>query len=288
VPNVKLRPKSPPTRNVAKLALSLAESGRGDLNASTLLYKHLMYPQAIFALQQTVEKATKAVGLLLGFVKPTTKDLKGVGHATILGIVLRFAERIEELRAQIEAISKSPDWEAAKGEYQKLGLAEFLPDPVKLLVKLPSKETAQEQIPLVRELLRQRKSLWNVTLQLEPSNPRAAVVFKMLDEAESHWREVDKAEAFHERLVPYLGDPEELRYLLNVNYKAFSEVPPLAFITMWHEWETRYPPVEATDYWSPKSYTQHVGIVKHYPRLYKHARRLVDGALMGAQAALRR
>ncbi len=288
MPDTEPRATGFPSKKVAELALPFAEMGRHDLDASILLYKHGMYPQAIFSLQQSVEKATKATGLLLGLVRPTSEDLKGVGHATILGILLRFAERIEELRSQLEVTLMSPGWESVKGEFQKLGLVGLLPDPGKLLVKLPSKETAQEQVPLARTLLSQRNLFWNITLKLDPTNPRVAAVFKMLDEAESHWNEVEEAEAFHEALAPSLGDPEGPRIVLNVNYKAFPEVAPLAFITMWHEGETRYPPIEPADYWHPKNYTRDAGIVKQSPRLYKHARRLVDGAVAGAQAALKR
>ncbi len=269
----------------ANLAVSLGELAKADLDASLLLYEHQMYRHSIFTFQQAVEKATKGMGLLLGLVRPDSADLKKVGHNTILAILLRFPERVEELRQQIEATSKSPNMKAAKEELSKLGLERMLPDSGEMLKKLPSKEVTQRQIPMVKSLT--PELLWEVTLRLDPSNPRVAVVLKMLDDAEAQWKPIDEYQVQFEKLAPFLGDPDFTRYVLNVNAKAFPEIAPLAFVTMWHERETRYPPIEQSDYWNPNMYTSESGLVKLYPRLYKHGLRLCDGLLEGSRIKLR-
>jgi hypothetical protein len=274
-----------PNNDVAKLALAFAELSASDLDASLILFEHAKYNHAIFLLQQAVEKATKAVGLLLGLVKPTRKDLMKVGHTTILGILLRYSERVEELRSQIELVSKSPGLEAAKREFEGLGLKWTLPEPSEMMQRLPSKETALQQIPMVRSL--QPEELWDVTLRFDPSNPRVAVTIKMLDDAESQWKGIDEFALFLDRTARFLGDPEWHRYHLNISGKAFPEVAPLSFATMWHEHEPRYPPIETDDYWDPGRYSADSGIVRIYPRLFKHAKRLCEGTIAGAKAALK-
>ncbi len=190
-------------------------------------------PTGCLLVQQTVEKATKAVGLLLGLIKPTSVDLKKVSHATILGILLRYPERIEELRSQIITTSKSPGMKSAKRELTELGLGGLLPATQEMLRKLPSKETASRQVPLIQSL--PSNLMWDVTLNLDPLDPRVAAVFKMLDDVEAQWKAIDDFQLWHEKLAPYLGDPDLIRYFLNINGKAFPEIAPLAFVSMWHE-----------------------------------------------------
>jgi hypothetical protein len=173
----------------------------------------------------------------------------------------------------------------AKEELSRLGLGEILPESGELLKKLPSKEVTQKQIPMVKSLT--PDLLWDVTLGQDPSNPRIAVVLKMLDDAEAQWKSIDEFQVQFEKLAPFLGDPDLTRYILNINAKAFPEIAPLAFTTMWHERETRYPPIEQGDYWNPSMYTSDSGLVKLYPRLYKHGLRLCDGLLEGARINLR-
>jgi len=72
-----------------------------------------------------------------------------------------------------------------------------------------------------------------------------------------------------------------------MNGEAFPEVAPLAFTTMWHEHETHYPPLGASDWWNPEMYTADSRLVRMYPRLVKHAASLCDGALKVASVALK-
>ncbi len=60
---------------------SFLDVSESDLKASICLYKNGFYPQAIFYLQQSVEKAAKAFGLLVGVIK--FSDLMKIRHKTL-------------------------------------------------------------------------------------------------------------------------------------------------------------------------------------------------------------
>jgi len=275
-----------PDKPVVKLALSLAKIGRADLKASKLLYGKKLYPQSIFYLQQSVEKSVKATGLLLSLVRPDKEDLtREVGHATIFSILVRRGERIAQLRRNLGILAASERQEEGKELLLKLGIPWTIPDSKEMEAKLVGEQAAKEEVEKLRNL--QPRDLWRITLKLDPKTPLAAAILKLLDDAEAQWGYLDRFQRLFERkLASLVSDPQTFRYIINVHGKAFPEIAPLAFVTMWHEKETRYPPVDTLDYWSPEQYAADSGLVTLYPRLHRHAKRLSEGAFAGARAAL--
>jgi len=274
-----------PDKPVVKLALSFARIGRADLKASKLLYGKKLYPQSIFYLQQSVEKSVKATGLLLSLVRPNKEDLtREVGHATIFGILIRRGERVTQLRRNLGILAASEPRKEGKEIYLKLGIPLTIPDSEVMEAKLVSEQAAKSEVEKLRNL--KPDDLWRITLKLDPKTPLTAAILKLLDDAEAQWGPLDRFQRlFGTKLSSLMSDPKTVRYIININGKAFPEIAPLAFITMWHEMETRYPPV-GSDYWSPERYAADSGLVALYPRLLKHARRLNEGAYAGARAAL--
>jgi len=275
-----------PDKPVVKLALSLARIGKTDLRASKLLYGKKLYPQSIFYLQQSVDKSVKATGLLLSLVRPNKEDLmQEVGHATIFGILVRRGERISQLRRNLGILAASEHLEEGKELLLKLGIPWTIPDPKEMEAKLMGEQAAKAEVEQLRNL--KSSDLWKITLRLDPKTPLPAAILKLLDDAEAQWRYLDRFQRLFERkLASLVTDPQTFRYIINVHGKAFPEIAPLAFITIWHDKETRYPPVDALDYWSPEQYATDSGLVVLYPRLHKHAKRLSEGAYAGARAAL--
>lgn len=275
-----------PDNHVVKLALSFAKIGRSDLRASKLLYGKKIYPQSVFYLQQSVEKSVKATGLLLRLVNPNREDLtREVGHATIFGILIRRGERIAQLRRNLGILAASENLKEGKEIFLKLGIPLTIPDPKEMEARLMSEQAANAEV----EKLRNPKpsDLWRITLGLDPETPLTAAILKLLDDAEAQWAFLDRFQRLFERkLTPLMSDPQTVRYIINVHGKAFPEIAPLAFITMWHERETRYPPIDGSDYWSPERYTTNSGLVRLLPRLHMHAKRLSEGTYAGARAAL--
>ena len=274
-----------PDRRSTDIALSFAEIAKKDLRASKVLYLNRLYPQAVFELEQAVEKSVKAVGLMMNLVTPSRETLThDVGHATSLRILLGRSERMVRLTKNLGALAASEGLREGRDLLLKLGVPAGIPDSSEMEERLRDETNASEEADYIARL--KSDDLWKITLEADPRRPPNAAILKMLDSAESGWRSLDRLQKkFEEKLAPRMSDPEALEYILSVYGRAFPEIAPLCLITMWHERETRYPPLEGADHWDPRRYTTSSGLVKLYPRLLKHARRLCDGALEGARSA---
>jgi hypothetical protein len=273
-----------PEKPAVDLAASFSEIARQDLRTSNILYEKKLYPQAIFELQQAVDKDVKAVGLLLRLVRPTVEDLsREAGHTTIFGILVRLPNRLAQLRRNLGVLAASEELQEGKELLLKLGLPWSIPDPSEMEAKLTDEQATKERLDL-RSL--KPRDLWKITLEFNPRKTPNPAILKLLYEAETQWKPLDKFHRlFKKKLSPLMTEPGTLGYILNIHGKSIPEVPPLAHITMWHERETRYPPIDVQDYWDTRKYNAFSGLIRLYPRLFKHAKRLSDGALEGARAA---
>ncbi len=274
-----------PDRQSVEIALAFAEVAKNDLKASRVLYLNRLYPQAVFELEQSVEKAVKAVGLLTSLVSPTREGLTHeAGHATALTILVGRRERLSHLVKNLGALAASEGLKEGRDLLLKLGVPPGIPDPPEMEAKLADEANAKEEADYIARL--KSNDLWKITLEADPRRPPTSAILKMLDGAESGWASLDRLQRkFKQKLAPRMSDPEILRYILNIYGQAYPEVAPLTLIMMWHERETRYPPLNGSDYWDPARYTPASGLVKLYPKLFKHAKRLCDGTLSGARSA---
>lgn len=274
-----------PDRKSVDLAFAFAEIAKKDLKASKVLYVNRLYPQAVFGLEQSVEKAVKAVGLLICLVDPTKEALTHeTGHATVLRVLLGRRERLDRLRKNLGVLAASEGLREGRDLLLKLGVPPGIPESPEMEAKLKDEANGKEEADYISRL--KSNDLWKITLEADPRRPPNTAILKMLDNAESGWASLDGLQRkFRQRLAPRMSDPKALEYILNVYGKAFPEVAPLTLLTMWHERETRYPPLDGSDYWDPDRYATSSGLVRLCPRLLKHAGRLCDGALVGARSA---
>lgn len=90
------------------LAKILLKISRNDLISSRLLVNNRLYPQSLFFLQQSVEKATKSIGLILGIIEE--KDLcKTIGHKSMKIFEFSF-KSIDAMVADFKIdIDKNPE-----------------------------------------------------------------------------------------------------------------------------------------------------------------------------------
>jgi HEPN domain-containing protein len=87
----------------------LLKIARKDLEASRILFREKLYSQAVFFLQQSVEKAAKAMGLREGWV--SKEQLKhNIGHRAwkvfteISNIALKIQRQLEGVREKKHVI----------------------------------------------------------------------------------------------------------------------------------------------------------------------------------------
>jgi len=99
-----------------KFAETLFEIARNDLEASKCLFERELYPQAVFYLQQSIEKATKSFGLLNDVIKED--ELKHVSHNPLKV----YKKSIEKQKKKIERIMD------ANEKVPKLGEAKLIKD----------------------------------------------------------------------------------------------------------------------------------------------------------------
>src|ERR1700681_4225684 len=84
------------TKPAAELARELCIFAHSDLEASKTLYRRGLYPLAVFHTQQSVEKSTKALALLMRLLKPTYGDIvKAVRHESVEAILYGLPDYID-------------------------------------------------------------------------------------------------------------------------------------------------------------------------------------------------
>ncbi len=274
-----------PDRRAVGVALAFAEIAKKDLQASRVLYLNRLYPQAVFELQQSVEKSVKAAGLLMNLLRPPGEGLTHEsGRPAVLTVLLGRRDRLARLMKNLGALAASEGLKEGRDLLLKLGVPSEIPDSTEMESKLKDETNTREEADYIARL--RSDDLWKITLEADPDRPPNTAILKMLESAESGWASLDRLQRkFKQRLARRMSDPEVLEYILNVYGRAYPEVAPLTLVTMWHERETRYPPLDGSDYWDPARYAASAGLVKLHPRLVKHAKRLCDGALGGARAA---
>jgi len=133
-----------------KMAENLLEIAREDLEAARCLYERELFPQAIFYLQQSVEKAAKSFGLMTGIInEDELKGRKGIGHNPLKineKAVLRLKTRLEKIN---KAIGKIPELTGLFKGVDLNGLSEKTDTALKLFGEL--EENKRELIFISKE-----------------------------------------------------------------------------------------------------------------------------------------
>ncbi len=274
-------------RLAVRLASELGRLAKRDADASKMLFGKRYYAHSVYLFQQAVEKDAKAVGLLMGMIEPTNEDLaKEVGHHSLLGILVRMPELLERLPAMQQSIRQALD----KPQVRDSGLSQLLEPVLK-----PSPITPESVRVATRQVRSANKGLaWANTLNLSPDHPATKLVLNMLMVADQKCAEFDAAEKaitkLHALFLKKAGfsiDLDFISYALNISGRAIQELVPLAIVTMWHERETRYPPVSEKDKWDPWAYTKDKGLIKMFPEFQRHMKRLNVAVMRGAESVER-
>lgn len=275
-----------------KMHEELIKIAKKDLQASKILYRNKLYPQAVFYSQQSVEKLNKALGLIMGQVKE--EDLqKEIGHISIKIHEKITREQLERYQKFKQLLDSNPTLKSikilGKIDIEKkfnemdLLLSEFkkIKNEKDKILRLSSKEIIsyiQGVDNLSKELKEERKNL-----------SKMKVTKESLDEMKQYLLEV----------YSYLGkyNPENFKKigmndlkkldvkimkkllmkfisLISITAPLYLAAFYLAIITFPHSTITRYPQERLTPL---KIYTKKLPLVKLLPKLIKIQDETISG-----------
>lgn len=238
-------------------AETLFEIARKDLEAAKCLFERGLYPQAVFYLQQSVEKANKSFAILIDIIKEDEKDLKDVGHDS-MEVYKRSIKKQKEKSEKInEAFKKFPKLKEIK-IMKNLDVEKYYKEAVDSLATIKSLGKEREKILFIpksdiRSVIRELDNLELQALRLK----QVKISKKDLNEIKGFYSEL--FDVFHDfnpqKIEELKGELEKtldlnlmeyairviqslpIKNAIYVNYSLFY----LSLIMIPHAVVTRYP-----------------------------------------------
>ncbi len=139
--------------NTKSVLLDIAER---DLNASKCLFEKKLYPQAVFYLEQAVEKAAKSFGLHQNII--SEDDLEEIGHDSLeiyLKVVEGLKNKVKRFQERIKKLPKLKHTTLFK-EYENIGSEKFdeMLDKFESYLKRSDRKISDEEIEkMISELI---------------------------------------------------------------------------------------------------------------------------------------
>jgi hypothetical protein len=268
-----------PKLSDAKVAVQLATTAKQDLRAAKVLYENGLCPQAVYMLQQSVEKAVKSFGLMLGLVK--SKRLRDISHRTVYVLFNRIENFSRYMGGSLTYLGTATDSDVnllreIGGNILVNGAAKLIPSDAKIRADRFAIKNLDEGV------------MWKDTLNLSRDNE---AVREALEGLENFPFEKAGFSQIVEAMAKAVGS-SKTQYGAYATYnlgmlRASPRTYSLSMITMWHEMPTRYPPTTRLDYWRWGQYTLEKPLLKEFPQLLHQTGILCKGVLMSARASVR-
>ncbi len=265
-----------------KLAKDTLAVAQQDIKASIVLFEHSFFPQAVFSLQQGIEKGWKAYGYYIGTITPEkARSMRndGVGHKghKVLKITLNEFRRIiiSPLIRQVNAIRKyypssinkeSPegstflthfdnDLHWAQKEIDKI--TESYPNPTseELQTRIERYQNDEQKIQECEDYFK--------SPEFDPKT-RESIRSRAIEEVMSVLKNNPKAKEIIDNKTNNIFDDERIKNILLAVTKDMVIINPLlyfAIVTQLHESKTRYPD---KDYSPLKEYTKDHPIILYF------------------------
>lgn len=238
--------------------LHLLEIARRDLKASKYLFKKKMYPQAVFLLQQSVEKAVKSLAIHNGIL---TKDkARRFGHNPIkvyaetiqhwkqLGSAIRDSG-IREVLPELNVFFMVRDLPERGMDFEKISSYLEKASTAYKSVFLSKKEIDQllAQIDEARDYLEHRKKEFDVEKELESKKEQTMQILAIF--AKLARKQPEELEAFKKKITPEMDKKlqssrkyliSRIRGLIDLSFCDISLLY-LSFILLPHSTCSRYP-----------------------------------------------
>ena len=253
----------------AKLFLKMSQS---DLKAAKLLYKHNQYPQAVFFLQQSVEKGYKAYHLLNEHGQETNPNdeiwkkisLKKIGHTPTKiteKMALDVKRRLENVKKMIELLPNNHKiFEKIHVDYpQLIEQIELSRTEYALISKHPEnyqtlrRNQIDEKISNLNHLIKEyRKSERNIKQIKITDEIKADIIKKLSDQFQPIVKSNPEAEKNFFKQIDDLSsiDHSQLEEIMKQLWKIYLDsgcinaiYAELAAISQPHESLSRYPTI---------------------------------------------
>lgn len=266
-----------PKLSDAKIAIQLATTAKQDLRAAKVLYENGLCPQAVYMLQQSVEKEVKSFGLMLGLVK--SKRLRDVSHRTIYVLLSRTENLAHYMGKSLTYLRATTDDDVKL--LRDIGGNALVEGAAALM---PSDARIQADRFAIRNL--DEGVMWIDTLNLSRNNEAVRAALEGLENIpfeKSGFSQI--VEAMAEAVKNSRGYGAYATYNQGM-LRASPRTYPLSMITMWHEMPTRYPPTTRLDHWRWGQYTKEKPLLKEFPKLLRQTGILGSGVLMSAKASV--
>jgi hypothetical protein len=276
-----------PTKEAATLALQLAVRAQEDLQTCDDAYKREHFAKAAENLQQGVEKTLKAFGLLIGTLKPTSKELKEVSHESYKALIIHFWEFYSSLIKIILSLA-AVQWDKEMDHFLIRRFAKRMETATEALKNVvPPDEKLREELSELSEL--DPAEMWKLTLELDESNKWVKTAMEGIRQPPIISSGVVASMTLASGLLSGIGKMDE-RTKKRVNLvfslgEASQKSLSLALLTAWHIEPARYPPT-GRDYWQPEAYMKSKPFVKAIPTLSKLSSEMVHAAKEASQIAL--
>ncbi len=237
------------------------ECAGNDLKASKTLYSTGDYPNAIFHLQQSVEKATKAYALSIGLFK--VDELKGVGHDTPEVFLKLLAKK--GILQSIDMLNRISSAEIDKSK--NLEIREIIKKIKKTETKVKVAKLTKEQIQGNLQLCKtidefhqkiKRDLASSITPLKSLSSEMSKIIGTQLDEAGLSIKSKDLDKIIRNEFDKI--KPEFLDWA-----SKFTRMFILSVVTYPHAIFARYPDGEI----KPKDYRRGLGIVDEIESVLK-------------------
>lgn len=153
-----------------KTELVLLEIAQKDLEAAKSLFKDKLYSQAIFYLQQTVEKATKSMGIHLKIIGED--ELEDIGHESVkiyVRIIEGFKNVVKKFQEPIKKIPKLKHTTLLK-KYENVDPDKFssIVDNFESYLTHPNMDISDEELEkIISELTKLEAEIRNQKITIE-------------------------------------------------------------------------------------------------------------------------
>ena len=191
--------------------LVLLDIAGQDLTAAKCLFKEKLYSQAIFYLEQTAEKATKAMGLHNKII--TEDELEVVGHESVkiyIKILEGLKDKVIRFQDQIKRFPKLKHTTLFR-EFEKIGPDKFddILNNFESFLKRPDQQLSDEKL---------EKALLELTgLEAEISSQKITIEKEDIENFKS---------LFHEAANAISGESPAAREIIENELKKFDSLTP--------------------------------------------------------------